>query len=185
MSMCRVFSCVVGRGCLLWLVCSLGRTLLTFALLHSVLQGQIFLLLQVFLTTKGNFVFIVLVFYDYIKVYFKPSFIIAQFPWVRVLVQPSWVLHSVSQSWNQRVVWVVISCEVGVLFETHVVVGRVYLLAAVDPMMTCLFRTSERKRDIEEGERERVCCLNLWAEGRPSYKPSHKGLHGLGHTLPG
>ena len=27
MSMCRVFSCVVGRGCLLWPVHSLGRTL--------------------------------------------------------------------------------------------------------------------------------------------------------------
>ena len=39
MSICRVFSCVVGRGCLLWPVCSLGRTLLAFALLHSVLQG--------------------------------------------------------------------------------------------------------------------------------------------------
>ena len=46
---CVVFSCVVGRGCLLWPVCSLGRTLLAFALLHSVLQGQICLLLQVFL----------------------------------------------------------------------------------------------------------------------------------------
>ena len=33
MSMCRVFSCVVGRGCLLWLVHFLGRTLLAFALL--------------------------------------------------------------------------------------------------------------------------------------------------------
>ena len=31
MSMCRVFSCVVGRGCLLWPVCSLGKTLLAFA----------------------------------------------------------------------------------------------------------------------------------------------------------
>ena len=49
MSMCRVFSCVVGRGCLLWPVRSLGRTLLSFALLHSVPQGQICLLLQVFL----------------------------------------------------------------------------------------------------------------------------------------
>ena len=49
MSMCRVLSCVVGRGCLLWPVCSLGKTLLAFALLHSVLQGQICLLLQVFL----------------------------------------------------------------------------------------------------------------------------------------
>ena len=49
MSMCSVFSCVVGRGCLLWPVCSLGKTLLAFALLHSLLQDQICLLLQVFL----------------------------------------------------------------------------------------------------------------------------------------
>ena len=42
---------VVGRGCLLRPVHSLGRTLLAFALLHSVLQGQIRLLLQVFLDT--------------------------------------------------------------------------------------------------------------------------------------
>ena len=48
MSMCRVFSCVVGRGCSLWPVRSLGKILLTFALLHSVPQGQICLLLQVF-----------------------------------------------------------------------------------------------------------------------------------------
>ena len=26
MSMCRVISCVIGRGCLLWPVCSLGKT---------------------------------------------------------------------------------------------------------------------------------------------------------------
>ena len=45
--MCRVFSCVFGRGCLLWPVHSLGQTLLAFALLHFVLQGQICLLLQV------------------------------------------------------------------------------------------------------------------------------------------
>ena len=47
MSMCRVFSCVVGRGCLLWPVHSFGRKLLTFDLLHFILQGQICLLLQV------------------------------------------------------------------------------------------------------------------------------------------
>jgi len=47
MSMCRVVSCVVGRGCLLWPVHSLGKTLLAFTLLHFVLQGQICLLLQV------------------------------------------------------------------------------------------------------------------------------------------
>ena len=40
---CRVFSCVVGRQCLLWPLHSLGRTLLAFSLLHSVLQGQIYL----------------------------------------------------------------------------------------------------------------------------------------------
>ena len=49
MSTCRVFSCVVGRGCLLWPVHSLGKILLAFALLHFVLEGQICLLLQVFL----------------------------------------------------------------------------------------------------------------------------------------
>ena len=38
-----------GRGCLLWSVHSLGKTLLAFAFLHSVLQGQMCLLLQVFL----------------------------------------------------------------------------------------------------------------------------------------
>ena len=47
MSTCRVFSYVVGRGCLLWPVHSLGKTLLTFSLLHSVPQGQICVLLPV------------------------------------------------------------------------------------------------------------------------------------------
>ena len=46
MSMCRVISCVVGRGFLLWPMCSLAK-LLAFALLHFGLQGQICLLLQV------------------------------------------------------------------------------------------------------------------------------------------
>ena len=47
MSMCRVFSCVVGRGCLLWPVRFLGKTLLVFALLYFVLQDQLCLLLQI------------------------------------------------------------------------------------------------------------------------------------------
>ena len=47
MSMCRVFSCVVGRGSLLWPVLFLGKSLLGFALLHSTFQGQICLLVQV------------------------------------------------------------------------------------------------------------------------------------------
>ena len=49
MSMCRAVAYVVIRGCLLWPVRPLGKTLLSFALLLSVLQGQICLLLQVFL----------------------------------------------------------------------------------------------------------------------------------------
>ena len=48
MSMCSLLLCF-ERGCLLWLVHSLGKILLAFALLHSILQGQICLLLQVFL----------------------------------------------------------------------------------------------------------------------------------------
>ena len=49
MSMCRAFSCVVGRGCLLWPVHFLGKSLLVFAMLHSAFQGRICLLLHVFL----------------------------------------------------------------------------------------------------------------------------------------
>ena len=49
MSMCRGLSCVVGRGCLLWPVRFLGKTLLAFAVLHSVLQGQTCMLLQIIL----------------------------------------------------------------------------------------------------------------------------------------
>ena len=45
MSVCRVTFWVVGRGCLLWPVHPLGKMLLAFSLLHSVLQGQICLLL--------------------------------------------------------------------------------------------------------------------------------------------
>ena len=52
-----VVSCVVGRGCLLWPVFSIGKTLLAFALVHFVLQGQTCLLLQVsldFLLLNSN-----------------------------------------------------------------------------------------------------------------------------------
>ena len=45
--MSRVVSSVVGRGCLLWLVYSLRKTLLAFGPLHFVLQGQTCLLFQV------------------------------------------------------------------------------------------------------------------------------------------
>ena len=55
MSLCRAVSCVVGRGCSLWPGCSLGKTLLAFALLHFVLQGQTCLLLQVSLDSTFAF----------------------------------------------------------------------------------------------------------------------------------
>ena len=45
-SMSRVFSCVVGSGCLLWPVHFLGKTLLAFALFYFVLLDQTYLLLQ-------------------------------------------------------------------------------------------------------------------------------------------
>ena len=44
---CRVISCVVGRGCLLWSVRFLGKILLAFAFLHFVLKSQTCLFLQV------------------------------------------------------------------------------------------------------------------------------------------
>ena len=47
MSMCRVISCVIGKGCLFLPVHSFGKTLLDFALLHFVLQGLTCLLLWV------------------------------------------------------------------------------------------------------------------------------------------
>ena len=46
MSICRVISGIAGKGCFLWLICSLDKTLLAFALLCFVLQSQTCLLLQ-------------------------------------------------------------------------------------------------------------------------------------------
>ena len=47
MSMCKVISCVVEKGDLLWRVHSHGRIQLTFAVLHFVPRGQTCLLLQI------------------------------------------------------------------------------------------------------------------------------------------
>ena len=49
--MCRVFSCVVGRGCLLWPVHFLGKTLLVFALCHSVSKAKFACYSRCFLTS--------------------------------------------------------------------------------------------------------------------------------------
>ena len=51
MSMCGLFSCDIWRGWLLWPVCSLGKTLLAFALLRFVLQDQICLFSRYLLTS--------------------------------------------------------------------------------------------------------------------------------------
>ena len=69
MSMCRVFSCIVAKGVLLWPVHSLGKTLLAFALLHFVLQGQTCLLFQVSL----DFYFCIPVPYDEKDIFFGCS----------------------------------------------------------------------------------------------------------------
>ena len=46
-SMCSIVSCAVERRCLLWPVCSLGKILLSCALLRFVIQGQTCLLVQI------------------------------------------------------------------------------------------------------------------------------------------
>ena len=48
---CVEFSRVIGKGCLLWSVCSLVRTLLAFALLHPILQGKFAYFSSYFLTS--------------------------------------------------------------------------------------------------------------------------------------
>ena len=51
MSMCRVFSCVVGRECLLWPVHFLGKTLLVFTLLCSLSKAKFTCNSRCFLTS--------------------------------------------------------------------------------------------------------------------------------------
>ena len=50
MSMCRVISCVVGRVYFLWPVCSFGKTLLAFALLHCFSSVQLLSCVRLFET---------------------------------------------------------------------------------------------------------------------------------------
>ena len=98
-SMCRVISCVVGRGCLLWPVRSIRRIQLAFALLHFVLQGQTCLLLQVSL--------------DFLLLHFNPLWWIGHLFWVLVLgglvglhrtiqlqlIQHQWLGHRLGLLW--------------------------------------------------------------------------------------
>ena len=66
---------LLERGCLLWLVRSLGKTLLAFALLHSVFQSQICLLLQVF--------------HDFLLLHFKIQKAIKQKPYFCIEHSPT------------------------------------------------------------------------------------------------
>ena len=66
MSMYRVISYVIARGCLLWPVHSLYKSLLAFALLQFVLLGQTCLLLQVSL----DFLFCIPITYDEKDIFF-------------------------------------------------------------------------------------------------------------------
>ena len=89
----------VEKGCLLWPVCSLGKTLLTFALLHFVFQSQTCLLLQVSL--------------DFVLLHFSPLWWKGHLFWVLVLeslvglyrtvqlqlLQHYWLGHSLRLLW--------------------------------------------------------------------------------------
>ena len=98
MSMCRVFSCV-GRGCLLWSVRSLGKTLWDVALLHSALKAKFSCYSRCFLTS-----------YFCIPVSYNENLF-----WVLVLkglvglhrtvqfLQHYWLGHSLGLSWYWRV----------------------------------------------------------------------------------
>ena len=116
MSVCRLFSCVVGRGCLLWPVHFLGKTLLVFALLHSSFQGQICLLLQVFL--------------DFLLLHSSPSPVInstlsslSTKTFFRTGNKPS-QQHGTKWSWNapQSMVWFMTTrepCHKGAEIDTY------------------------------------------------------------------
>ena len=74
MSMCRVVSCVVERGCLLWPVQSLGKILLAFDLLRFVPQGQAWLnARQLALLFYFIIYYLFLLFYYFISHYYSPT----------------------------------------------------------------------------------------------------------------
>ena len=96
---CVVVSGVVGRGCLLWPVRSLGKALFAFVLLHFVLQGQVYLLLQVS--------------HEFLLVYSSPLYWKGHLFWVLVLIglvglrriiqlqllQHYWLVHRLGLLW--------------------------------------------------------------------------------------
>ena len=101
------YPCIESSLVLLWPVHSFGKTLLAFALLHSVLQGQIYLLLQVFL--------------DFLLLHSSPLQWKGHLFWVLVLsglaglhriIQPQFLQHYWSGhevKWSEWSVWLFVS----------------------------------------------------------------------------
>ena len=94
MSMWRVFSCVVGRGCLLWPACSLNKTLLAFALLHFVLQRQTCLLFFYLLTSY----FCILIPYDENLGYYDAEWFALKMNWDHFVIFETSTKYCISGS---------------------------------------------------------------------------------------
>ena len=74
MSMCRVFSFVVGRGCLLWPVCSLGKTLLALSCFTPYSKAKFACYFMCFLTSLS--MTICATYSSYLSLTFKHTHII-------------------------------------------------------------------------------------------------------------
>ena len=119
MSMCRVFSCVVGRGCLLWPVCSLKKTLLAFALLHSVLQGKCACYSRCFLTSY----FCIPVPYNEKDIFFGCLLVLKSLVGLHrtvqlQLLQHYWLGHRLGLPWYWMVCLGKMNRDHSVIFET-------------------------------------------------------------------
>ena len=141
MSMCRVFTCVVGRGCLLWPVCSLDKTLIAFALLHSVLQDQICLLLQVSL----NFLLL-----DSIALWQKGHLF-----WVLVLESLEGVQRTVQLLWHY---W--LGHRLGLLWYWMVCLGNKWDHSVIFEIVLKYYILDSRREIEGRGEKERYTHLN-------------------------
>ena len=94
--------CDVGKGCLLWQACSLDKTLLSFVLLHFVLQVQICLLFLVSLNFQllhSNplwwkwHLFLVLVLEDVVGLYRTGQLQLLWHQWLRHRLGLLWYLN--------------------------------------------------------------------------------------------
>ena len=157
MSMCRVFSCVVGRGCLLWQAHSLGKTILAFVLLHLYSKAKFACYSRCFLTS-----------YFWIPVPYNEKDI---FYWVLVLkglvglhktVQPQFLQHY----WSGH--------GLGLLWYWMVCLGheRNKCKKAKWPSVEALQIVVKRREVKIKGEEERYTHLNaeFWRRARGDKK---------------